>query len=250
PHNIFLDALISEGIPGLAVLAALCALGLKLAQGALGGAFIAMLVAQQFTSFTVPTELYFYLCLAMLIAASVKPDAPPPMAPRSRLLATISAAVFLCFGVYIVTGDVLLGSASRAIDRGGAAQAEALIARARSWNAHADVDFSRRLLNLKAWQPAFEAAERAPQTADDPQNALVNLAAFRAASNDPAGVEHCLRRAIAAGPNWFKPHWLLAEVLAHEGRIKEAIAEAQAAFDRDGGQHPEVKQTLDRLHGR
>ena len=29
-----------------------------------------------------------------------------------------------------------------------------------------------------------------------------------------AGVEHALRNAIAWAPNWFRPHWTLAQVLA------------------------------------
>ena len=151
------------------------------------------------------------------------------------------------FGVYLATGDGLLASASRALDRGQTGRAATLIDRAHGWGASADVYFSRRLLDFKAWQPALDAAAHAPQTADDPQNAFLNLAAFRAARNDAPGVEQSLRQAIAAAPNWYKPHWLLAQVLAREGRPKEAADEAEAAFDRDGGKHTEVKQTRDRL---
>jgi len=40
-------------------------------------------------------------------------------------------------------------------------------------------------------------------------------------------VERCLRDAIDAAPNWFKPHWLLAQVLARTNRQNEAILEAR-----------------------
>src|SRR6185437_6733855 len=110
-------------------------LGLALARGPLGGAFAAMLVSQQFTSFTVPTELYFYLCLAMLVAARTKPQNAPPVAFRTRLLACFPALLLAGFGMYLAAGDYLLGSASRALDSGRTDRAAGLIDRARGWNA-------------------------------------------------------------------------------------------------------------------
>jgi hypothetical protein len=49
---------------------------------------------------------------------------------------------------------------------------------------------------------------------------------------------------------YYKPHWLLAEVFAIEGRTGEARGEAQAAFDRDGGKHREVTNTFERWRQR
>ena len=63
-------------------------------------------------------------------------------------------------------------------------------------------------------------------------NAFVNLASFYAGQGDTANVEKCLRASADAAPNWFKPHWLLARVLALEGRTSEAETEARAAADR------------------
>jgi Tfp pilus assembly protein PilF len=103
---------------------------------------------------------------------------------------------------------------------------------------------------LRVLQYAMNAAARAPGTADDPQNALVNLAALRAAINDAPGVEQSLRQAIVVAPNWYKAHWLLAQVLEREGRRAEALEEARLAFDRDGGKHVEVRQTRDQLEVR
>jgi cytochrome c-type biogenesis protein CcmH/NrfG len=57
-------------------------------------------------------------------------------------------------------------------------------------------------------------------------------------------VESSLRRAIAANPNWFKPHWMLAQQLRRESRLEEAGKEAALAAELDSGHHPEVAQTL------
>jgi Tfp pilus assembly protein PilF len=103
---------------------------------------------------------------------------------------------------------------------------------------------------FRVWQYAMAAASHAPETADDRQNALLNLAALESANNDAVGVERTLREAIEAAPMYFKSHWLLAQVLELEGRIAEARTEAQAAFDRDGGKHAEVAATSERLRAR
>jgi O-antigen ligase len=250
PHNIFLDALASRGVLGLLAMMALAGLGIKLARGPIGAAFVAILVSQQFSSFTLPTELYFYFCLALLVS-----DRSLTVAVRNPVVAIRSAwaiaALFVCFALYLATGDALLASARHALDRGDVDTVARQLDRARRWNANADIYFSRRLLALPgAWPYGLAAAQRATVTADDRQNALVNLAAFYAAENNPAAVELCLRQAIAIAPNWFKPHWLLAQVLALEGRKQEAEAEALAAVARDGGKHPEVAQVMDHLRGR
>jgi hypothetical protein len=242
---MFLDALVSKGILGLLALAALTALGLRTARGPIGGSFVAILVSQQFISFTVPTELYFYLCLALLVTDSARQGRVP-----IRLLPCALAAGLAGFAGYLAIGDVWLGTARRALDRGDLQTMATNINRARRWNASADIYFSRRLLAAGFWNSALDAAEHAPATADDRLNAWVNLAAFQATHNDASAVEHSLRQAIAAAPNWFKPHWLLAQVLALEGRKTEAEAEAQAAVERNGGKTPEVTQVREQLRRR
>src|SRR5207302_203671 len=83
---------------------------------------------------------------------------------------------------------------------------------------------------LRVWQYGFAAATHAPESADDPQNAFLNLAAFQANLNDAAGVERSLRGAIRVAPNWYKPHALLAQVLQQQGRNTEAQAENEVAL--------------------
>ena len=77
---------------------------------------------------------------------------------------------------------------------------------------------------------------------------MVQPGGLLAAQNDAAGSEQALRGAIAARPNWFKPHWTLAQLLMLENRFDEARTEAARAADLDGGKHPEVAATLTRLH--
>src|SRR5205807_10505224 len=103
---------------------------------------------------------------------------------------------------------------------------------------------SNSLLRFQALAQAGAAAARATRTAEDPFNAWYNAAALAASQNDAAGAERHLRAAIAARPNWFKPHWMLAEVLRLESRWQEAEAEAEAAVDLNGGKNPEVAHTL------
>ena len=244
-HNVFLDALVSKGLLGLLAMLAAAAFGIAIARGFLGAALVAMLVSQQFTAFTVPTELYFFLTLGMLAA-----DPKASMAAAFKPLRIGAAVLFAGFAVYLAAGDVLLGSARRAIDHGEIDRAATFVDRARQWNASADFYFSRRfaaLNGLRSWQYGFAAAARATETADDPQNAWINLAAFQAGTNDAHAVERSLRSDIEIAPNWFKPHWLLAQVLQQQGRLGEARAEATLAADRDGAKHPEVAATLHHL---
>jgi tetratricopeptide (TPR) repeat protein len=101
-------------------------------------------------------------------------------------------------------------------------------------------------LRIESFAMASAAAERAAQTAEDPFNAWYSLSEIYAARNDAAGAERCLRAAIAAHPNWFKPHWTLAQVLRFESRPEEAAREGALALDLDGGKHPEVTRSLAR----
>ena len=54
-----------------------------------------------------------------------------------------------------------------------------------------------------------------------------------------------LRQAIASSPNWFKPHWMLAQVLMTKGHREQALAEGRVAVDLNGGKNPEVARVLE-----
>jgi Tfp pilus assembly protein PilF len=97
--------------------------------------------------------------------------------------------------------------------------------------------------SITAAEQALAAAVRASRNSDEPENTWLNLAVFYGRQNDPVHTEQSLRAAISCAPNWFKPHWLLAQVLRVAGRLQEARAEAVLAADLDGGKDPEVART-------
>jgi len=254
PHNIFLDALVQQGIPGLLLLAAWGALGFAAAwkirvahpvlAPCLAAALAAGIVSQQFTAFTIPTAVIFFATIAL--AAGL---ADAPVAPVRRLPLGIP---LLYFAARIAFADHALALTQRDLETANLASAAAHY---QSSGQNNDLWYSRALLGVwrKAPTPALRiesfamaaaAAERATQTAEDPFNAWYSLSELYATRNDAAGAERCLRAAIAAHPNWFKPHWTLAQVLRFESRREESEREAALALDLDGGKHPEVSRSL------
>ncbi len=279
PHNIFLDALVSEGIPGLATLAGFVALAWFVARRAvtngqrvapyLVSALAAGLTAGLFVCFTLSNALYFYATVAMLARLAI-PQGPGLTLPQpsrgSRVLALAfsltAVAMFLYFTIRLTTADLALRRAKSDLDTGRIEDALAAYASSQRWHpagSSDDLYFSRALLAASRtasnpahagtlWQQAFTAARRATQTSEERQNAWYNLAAFYATQNHPAAVEACLRRSVGASPNWFKSHWALAQALQLSGRPTEALAEAVRAADLDGGHDPEIAKFLQSIH--
>jgi O-antigen ligase len=251
PHNIFLDALVSQGVPGLLCLAALCLIGWRAADPWVAAAFTAGLAAQQFTVFNIPTALLFYATLALSVPKATTAIRLP------RWAFAPAAALFHVVAVRTALADSSLAQTQRAL---AAADLGTADARYREYQqrklpgASADLWRSRALFTisqsaadpvrrLQALQMAATSGVNAT-AGEDPFNAWYSLATIRAAQGDAGGTEQALRRAIAAKPHWFKPHWTLAQLLKLEGRHAEALAEARVAADRNGGKHPEVAATL------
>ena len=246
----------------MAVMLGLCALALRSlrrspVESALCAGLVATLIAQQFTCFTAATALCFYFTVAMLVALGAPRD--PPRVVRIPVLALVPLVLVLgWYAIAIVVSDRLLFTTARHLASGELGQASATYELARKWQppgVSSDLWYSRRLVEAAgrsqrviegagALRLAVAAAARATTNAEDRHNAFYNLASIQAAMNDSAGVESNLRLAIAAAPNWFKPHWTLARLLALAGRRTEAEAEAERAVDLDGGVHPEVARTL------
>jgi O-antigen ligase len=260
PHNIFLDALVGQGIAGLLLLAAWCALGFAAAwkirgkhphlAACLAAALAAGTVSQQFTVFTIPTAAIFYATIALAAGLATGPAEPARRFPFALPL--------LYFAARFTFADHALALAQRDLAAGNLASAAAHY---QASGQTSDLWFSRALLGaaakaptvtfqLQALQLAEAAGVRATRTAEDPFNAWYSLSAIRASQNDAAGAERCLRAAIAAHPTWFKPHWMLAQVLHFESRGEEALREAALAVDLNGRKHPEVAQTLQDLRSR
>jgi len=269
PHNIFLDALVSQGVAGPLLLLALAGSGFAAAwskrrnstAGALACGLAAMTISEQFTSFTLPTALAYYVAIAMLVSTGI--NAPLPRAPAVRrwpraTLAVPCAAILVFSAIRLTMAESALAATRRDLDANLVADAASHYVDYEHWRwpgAGADFWYSRRLAQIaasnveqlvraQAFQQAGLAAQRATQTTEAPFNAYYNLAAFYARQNDFLRTEQSLRSAIFYAPNWFKPHWMLAQVLEAASRLKEAQAEAAIAASLDGGKHKEVTSTL------
>jgi O-antigen ligase len=262
-HNILLDALTAQGVVGLLALLGFTGLGFYAARaarktkpalaGVLSACLIAGVFAHQFTVFTTPTALYFYLTLAMLVSLAARRQAEPPVPPR-RISILISVPLVV-FAVRLLVADRTLANVRTDLAAGHIIEAAKAYQRASNWGLSADLWYSRQMASaalkapdpmsaLRAWQQALESGFRATKTSDDPHNAWYSLASLHARQNDFEPTEQCLREAVKSSPNWFKPHWMLAQVLQTKGRHEETRAEAALAADLDGGKNPEVARTL------
>ena len=114
----------------------------------------------------------------------------------------------------------------------------------------ADLWYSRALLFVAEREgklqivldDATAAARRATVTAEDRHNAAYHSALLYAGQHDPEGAVRELRTAIWWNPVWFKPYWLLAQILDSNGQIPEALANANKAAFLSGGHKPEVER--------
>jgi hypothetical protein len=280
PHNILLDALVSQGLPGFLILCGLCYVGLCHTSGVpdmpqrdqgvprgpggpphgavwIRAALAAGIVSQQFTVFTVPAALIFYVTITLAVALAEEP-AEPRGSWRVRLaLAPVSLALLYLAARFTIS-DHALALARRSVEAGDLPSAVAHYTQYQRWNlpgTTADLWYSRALFELAQKTPDFTlrfqtiaqsgaAAVRATKTAEDPFNAWFNLALLYASQNDAPQTEHSLRAAVAASPYWFKPHWTLAQLLRLEHRMADAEQEAAEAAELDAGKNPEVAQTL------
>jgi O-antigen ligase len=276
PHNIFLDALTAQGVTGLLTLLALAIFGFHASRrlgrteaAPLAAGWAGLLVCHQFIVFISPTAAFFYLWLAMLAGSAIAAESAllksaPVVSRRTQFVYPLAAAAGLVLAVYairLVAADGALAVVRRAVQAGDidtAARAYRDVLARQPRGAGADLYYSRAMadlaarpgdsgVRLNAWREALEAGTRAAGEAEDRHNARYSLAALLAAQNDAAGAERCLRDAIAAAPNWYKPHWTLARLLALTHRDEEALAEAYAAVDRGGSRHAEVLETWNRL---
>jgi len=149
--------------------------------------------------------------------------------------------------VSLATADAALASVDRLIRSGQPQEAAAAYEKFEPWQPpgmRTDVWYARAMAGVSeraqnhadavtAGREALAAAIRSTRNAEEPQNAWLNLAFFYGRQNDFPHTEQALRAAIRAAPNWYKPHWLLAQVLRAGGRLPEAGVEAALAAGLD-----------------
>jgi O-antigen ligase len=269
PHNLAFDALTSTGIPGLLLLMAWGMLAWRAAAAArrngsrnavpLGAACVASATASLFSAASPGPILLSLLALAILIAEGRERDPQHNLAlarslPLAAIWAPPLAAGFLVFAAYLGIYEFRLQQFSR--------QPSELTYRAMlgaSLPGAADDLYASRLLQLACQrrtalasylgciQQTLQAAARALHTDDDVANAWYNLAMLSAAQKDLAGTRQGLLEATRASPNWFKPHWTLANLLTQSGEMAQAKAQAERAAFLDSNRDPEVVETLTKL---
>jgi hypothetical protein len=271
PHNTPLDALTSEGIPGLLIALGWMGLGGYAAirvrhkesklSAALAAALVASCVASMFGVPTLGPVFATLLVIAMLVAMD-PPDAGARglIHPVAVLAVSVPAVVGLAvFGLVLAVSDFRL----ERFQRGSQDTARSIVlyhsaVRMALPGAAEDLYCSRRLtavcsaeldpvIRAECARTATQAAGRATTSADNPPNAWYNLAMFAAAQGDTRGVESALKKTSALSPNWFKPHWALANLLEITGRRAEARGEAERAAFLDAGKDNDVNQTLRKL---
>ncbi|HEY3839894.1 MAG TPA: O-antigen ligase family protein [Bryobacteraceae bacterium] len=237
-HNMFLDAATAQGLPGLLVLAACAGLGLasKGKPGALIAGLTAILVCHQFSVFTIPTALTFWITLAMLIS---EPQAAGP--PRTNYLLIPVSMILLVVAARSVMGDRHLELARKAMDASRSTEAAAEYQAAQGYGVRSDLWFSRRWLvasqesrtlpdSVTKIQQALTWGLRATETAEDPGNAWMNSALIYARLNNTERTEYCIRQAVSASPEWYKPHLALSQLLLATDRRQEGDRERLIAM--------------------
>ena len=267
PHNIFLDALDDQGALGGGIFVAVTVIGFCAAWRArenllakvLAASLAALVVSQQFTAFTATTAVFFYLTIALLIALASDAGRLPNTRRGIKLMgAGLAAVVFLSFAIDLAWADTALGRVMYLTYYGRIHEAAAQYRDLEQWQPpgmRTDLWYSRAIASAarKAASPAeaelarqqgLEAAERASHSAEERENAWLNLAVFYGRQNDLPRTEQSLRSAIASAPNSYKPHWLLAQVLWLSKRLPEAEAQAECAANLNGGKNREVARTL------
>jgi tetratricopeptide (TPR) repeat protein len=257
PHNIFLDAWVTQGLLGVAALAGLCWAGLVGVRRAPleSAAFAAALAANQFLAFTAMTEAVFLFCGALAAAAR-----RPPLQEGLRvgwLLRVPGLLTALLLGaaaLQALSADYWAERSRRLLLAGRAAEAIEAWRRAESssppgrsygeW-------FARALYGSAAfsseWTETALDALLTPRS-ESPADAHYLEAALLAQAGRPAlEIERALRASVEASPVWYKPRWKLAQVLQATGRNEEALAWAESSDKLAGGASSEVRQTLDAL---
>jgi O-antigen ligase len=262
PHNVALDALTEAGAPGLVLVAAWALLGFRVARSAnrsqskfapsLTAGILASGIAGLFSAAIMPPLLLTLLTLAALTALEEPDRALQSAGSRLGWLAFAApvAAGVATFGCLLAISDYRLAAFQR---HPGMAAYNSVLSLAVPVAAE-DIYGSRMLASTcgtgvsggryDCWRTALRAAARATSTADDPANAWYNLAQFTAAQNDIGATRAALTNASRSAPQWFKPHWALAELSIRTGDRGIARAEAERAASLNSNHNPEFSASL------
>lgn len=273
PHNVLLDEFADKGLLGLVAFALWTAAAIRASlreSSPIGIALLAGFAGLQFNAFVLTTSFYFFLT-SVLVLTPTPLETAPPDDPQPRhnvwrlaLFAIPFALLVAGFGIRLLVADAFLATVRTRLEQGDVLAAAQRYDLVRRWEPRTGASASyysrtmaalvprqRQLFaSLKSWQEAVQSGIIATTAADDPQNAWYQLASIYGQVDNRKDAERCLRSAIDAAPRWYKPHWVLAQLLEVSGRTADAYAEAKLAASLDGAKHPEVSETLKRLSPR
>jgi O-antigen ligase len=271
PHNIFIGVAVTRGLLGFGILVALIALGVicgfQLVRGrvAEGGALLAslvgMTVSMQFSPLTVPSWLYFYSSIALLVAlAAPRPQSATDRATLrlySRVLLSVGALVTVITAGMYLAQDALVAATGRRLaggDLDGARQTYRLVRKFpissdSLWCSQQMASLAKHLSFYQrdeALALAKEASADAELRSEQTFNALYQSAVLAIITNDFGQAEARLRKAVEASPHWYRPRTMLASILWSTGRRWEAEEEGHLALGCAGVREAQVRSTLER----
>jgi O-antigen ligase len=270
-HNILLDALTAQGGIGFLAFIGISLIGMlswrrlrnSKTAAIFPSAILASFISHQFTTFVIPTALLYFVFIGAAVAMQEPTQCPPNagqvvrLQPAAFFVAMIFALTAAQIG-FIDTRWRLIQQRLAASETQSASVLYDGINNLHPLESDMDLWFSRALAEAitqkgvdatrdPAWQYVIRANLRACVTSEDRQNAFYNLALLYSATNQLDYMESALRNAMRYAPNWYKPHWLLAQLLSHTGHYSTAQAEARIAVELSGGRHPQVQQAVDSL---
>jgi O-antigen ligase len=274
PHNIFLDALVGQGIPGFIQLLFACALAGWCAWKAeeknrdianiLFGAVLACVIFHQFFVFTISTYWVFVLLIAALVALSAPVGrSAPGLTGLARAAFAISGALL---GIVLLVSAIQLGVTDHAFARidsqlkqGDLAGAVQQYHRALRWKVAGDAPdlwYSQQMAWAAQVLPAGESQQLARAEAlessriacEDPGEdgvaASYHRAILCASTGRQLEAEKIARRMCAQAPNWYQSHWILSRLLVGRGSLQEGRREAELALALVGDARQQVRQRI------
>jgi O-antigen ligase len=243
PHNAFIDAACSEGLPGALILAGVFVVGLsgmdlsRNGSPGLRAAMTAMLICSLFASLTLVSEMYLWGIAGLLAAEdTVKRAARDAWAWKNAAAALgIPAGVaFIAVAFLLGVQDAAYADLGRAADANDLPGARRALTRATSFGVGLpgyELWSSQQMARLKAWDEARDAAALAESRGEDPFSAAYQASILQIVNGDAARAEAKAGEAIRLAPTWYKPHLLRAQILQAMGRNAEAAQEARDSMD-------------------
>jgi O-antigen ligase len=274
PHNVFLDAAVAQGIPGLlellfaVTLAGWCAWKTEEANRdvayILCAGVAACVIFHQFFAFTLPTYCGFLFLMSALVALSApsnlrKLELPPWGRVTLALSGTLLAVVLFASAAQLGFTDYAFARTDALLKHGDLADAVEQYHFARRWKFFGDSPdlwYSQQMAWAVGAVPAGELQQLARAEAleasriafenpgEDRVTAAYHRAILCASSGQQQQAENAARRLSLEAPNWYQPHWILSRLLVAGGHLEEGERESELALALVGDNEAELRQKM------